>query len=102
MEPHGVMFHHFCEHRHTDSLGAITAERLEKIILSYSPGRILPALEWYERALVGKLEESDVCITFDDALRSQVEIALPILRKQANAIISKYPCSVFFNDENFV
>jgi peptidoglycan/xylan/chitin deacetylase (PgdA/CDA1 family) len=81
MEPHGVMFHHFCEHRHTDSLGAITAERLEKIILSYSPGRILPALEWYERALVGKLEESDVCITFDDSLRSQVEIALPILRK---------------------
>ena len=81
MEPHGVMFHHFCENEHTNSLGAITAERLEKIVLSYSPGRILPALEWFERALVGNLEQSDVCITFDDSLRSQVEIALPILRK---------------------
>ncbi len=81
--PHGVMFHHFCENSQPNSLGAITPNQLEKIIASYKKRAIdiLPAEEWYQRALMGSLNKGQVCLTFDDALRSQINLALPVLEK---------------------
>ena len=81
--PHGVMFHHFCEDSQPNSLGAITPDQLENIIASYKKRAIdiLPAEEWYQRALMGSLNKGQVCLTFDDALRSQINLALPVLEK---------------------
>jgi len=79
--PRGMMFHHFIGKKKVSSLGAITPQHLEKIILSHGLGNILPAKEWFDRALANSLAVNHVCITFDDALKSQIALALPVLKK---------------------
>ena len=79
-KPHGLMFHHFYDERHVKGQGAISAEQLDAILRDYRH-RLLPAQEWLDRALSDRLCEGDVCITFDDALRCQYEVALPVLEQ---------------------
>lgn len=76
----GVMFHHFYDARHPAGQGAIGAPQLDEIIRRIGPRRILPAREWFERAAAGRLGRQDVCLTFDDNLRCQFDVALPVLR----------------------
>lgn len=80
MKPHGIMFHHFFDDKHAKGQGAISAEQFESIIDNYQDV-LLPAEDWYQKAISGALTDSDVCITFDDALLCQYEVALPILEK---------------------
>ena len=77
---HGIMFHHFHGARHPVSQGSIDADRLGDII-KFLEGdfRILDAREWIERALAGRLKANELCLTFDDALLSQKEVAQPVL-----------------------
>ena len=78
--PHGIMFHHFHGSRHTPCPGSISAEELEAIIRHVGPDRILDPAEWIERAERGRLAPADLCLTFDDALLCQFEIAFPVLQ----------------------
>ena len=78
---HGVMFHHFSVDNRSNALGAITPNQFEDLVLWYGPTSILPAGEWFERATNNSLQAGQVCLTFDDALRSQIELALPVLKK---------------------
>lgn len=80
MVPHGVMFHHFHGSGHTVSQGSISAADFERILDHLGCNRILGAQEWQERALMGQLRSHDLCLTFDDALRSQIDVALPVLQ----------------------
>ena len=41
--------------------------------------RILPAQEWLSRARTGALSDFDLCLTFDDGLLCQYEVAYPVL-----------------------
>lgn len=82
MAPRGIMFHHFHGAGHPVSQGSIGAEQLEELIDRVGPGRILPAREWLARSIRGGPRESDLCLTFDDNLRCQYEVALPILRRR--------------------
>lgn len=43
--------------------------------------RILSADQWMQRAIDGKLRPVDVCLTFDDTLRCQFDVAFPILQE---------------------
>ncbi len=79
--PRGIMFHHFIENEQENSIGAISPQYFESIILSFSRGSILSAEEWFERAVTNSLSECQVCITLDDALKSQIDLALPVLEK---------------------
>lgn len=77
------MFHHF----HDDAgfkpgQGSLTANDLERILDYLGPNRVLSAREWARRALANQLSPNDVCLTFDDALRCQYEIALPVLHSR--------------------
>lgn len=76
------MFHRF--HR-AGSLpsgqGSITSEEFEKIINYVGIKNIISAEEWLNKIKRKKLKKSNLCITFDDGLRCQKEIALPILNK---------------------
>ncbi len=78
--PHGIMFHHFYDHAHPKGQGAISANDLEKIIRFLGPDRILTAKEWAQRSLARTLRPGNLCITFDDNLLCQYDVALPILR----------------------
>ena len=79
--PHGLMFHHFHDHTHPKSQGSIAAIELEQIIKFVGVGNILDADEWTERSISGELHAHHRCITFDDNLRCQYDIAFPVLQK---------------------
>jgi peptidoglycan/xylan/chitin deacetylase (PgdA/CDA1 family) len=81
MSAHGVMFHHFHGDDHRPGQGSISADELRGIIGSIGRGRILPAHEFLDRAIGGKLHPHHVCLTFDDNLMCQYDLAVPVLEE---------------------
>ncbi|MBF0213719.1 MAG: polysaccharide deacetylase family protein [Magnetococcales bacterium] len=78
---HGLMFHHFCDEVHPKGQGAITAAEFSALIDHVGRDRILDAEEWLRRHERDRLGPEDLCLTFDDGLRCQYDIALPVLRR---------------------
>ncbi len=79
---HGIMFHHFHDNKnHVKGQGSITQEQFEKVISHIGRKNILDAKEFIERYKHKKLSRKSVCITFDDSLKCQLDIALPVLEK---------------------
>jgi peptidoglycan/xylan/chitin deacetylase (PgdA/CDA1 family) len=81
MEPHGLMLHHFFDATHPRGQGAIDADCFRRLLRAIGLQRFLPAKIFQERALSGALKDGDLCISFDDALRCQYDVALPVLRE---------------------
>src|SRR5690348_4468616 len=77
--PRGIMFHHFSDAVHPRGQGAISEDDLVCMIRFLGRENILDAPEWMDRALAGRLGEDEVCLTFDDALRCQYDVAAPVL-----------------------
>lgn len=77
------MFHHFhnCD-QHIPCQGSWDAEKLdfliEKLNKSY---HLLGAQEYMEKACNGTLNPGMICLTFDDGLKCQYDVALPVLEK---------------------
>jgi peptidoglycan/xylan/chitin deacetylase (PgdA/CDA1 family) len=82
---HGIMFHHFHDGGiHPKGQGSITADMFDRMIhWLRRHRRLLNAMDWYEAALRRQLTDNDVCLTFDDNLLCQSEIALPVLKQHA-------------------
>lgn len=80
MPAHGIMFHHFHGGDFAPSQGSIDAAQLRTLIDGLRP-YLLPAAEWRDRALREALRPQDICLTFDDTLLCQFEIARPVLRE---------------------
>ena len=78
--PYGIMFHHFHTNGERFGQGSITADEFASAIESVGHNNILPAEEWYQRAIAGKLGKDDACLTFDDNLMCQYEVALPVMK----------------------
>lgn len=99
MLPHGVMFHHFHGDRHIPSQGSIDAEQLADLLKWLQRNfRLMSARDWQDRLLSGRLQDRDVCLTFDDGLRCQYDVALPVLRQfDITAFWFIYSC-VFYGD----
>jgi peptidoglycan/xylan/chitin deacetylase (PgdA/CDA1 family) len=81
MRAHGIMFHHFHSPAHPAGQGSISQDQFREMIFHLNPARILPADEWQRRAQAGKLHDHDLCLTFDDNLRCQFDVAYPVLRE---------------------
>ena len=79
--PHGLVFHHFHDAFHPAGQGSLSGNDFEGLLDYIGLDNILSADEWFDRALHGKLTSTDKCITFDDNLRCQFDIALPVLNK---------------------
>ncbi|AVF02929.1 MULTISPECIES: polysaccharide deacetylase family protein [Devosia] len=77
--PHGLMFHHFTDAKHPAGQGAITADQFSDMLRYAGLQRILSPETWKQKARSGRLAPGDLCITFDDALLCQYEIAKPVL-----------------------
>lgn len=79
---HSVMFHHFHDSFHEPAQGSLSAPDFRRMILwlrdRYS---ILGAKEYSEKARQGGLDKSDICFSFDDALKCQYDIAIPVLNE---------------------
>lgn len=80
---HGIMFHHFHGGRHPVTQGSISAEEFSDMLNHLSRRHtILPAADYQRRWLDGTLHARDTCLTFDDALLCQMEVAVPVLRSR--------------------
>ena len=79
---HGIMFHHFHDNRiHIKSQGSIDKDDFYKMINFIGRNNILDADVFYEKLKNNKLKSNEVCLTFDDAIKCQIDIALPILEE---------------------
>ena len=77
------MFHHFYGKGHKKSVGSINKSQFKKILNYINKNfNLLNAEEFISRAIKKKLQPQDVCLTFDDNLKCQHDIALPILKKE--------------------
>ena len=77
---HGIMFHHFHDlKKHKKSQGSIDENDFYKIIKYIGKNNILSADEFYYKFKKKKLSSNNVCLTFDDGIKSQYDIAVPIL-----------------------
>jgi peptidoglycan/xylan/chitin deacetylase (PgdA/CDA1 family) len=98
MQPCGIMFHHFHDHRHPAGQGSLSTEDLIELIRFVGPKRILPAREWLARAVAGTLEDHELCLTFDDNLLCQYDVALPVLREFHLTVFWFVPTSTMRGD----
>ncbi len=73
------MLHHFFDDYHPKSQGAISQHALRQILTGLGVHRFLTPAEWLTRSLAGELHKDDLCITLDDALLCQYDVALPVL-----------------------
>jgi len=80
---HAIMFHHFYDEKHPKGQGAINSEEFEQILDWLNNHYLInDAPEYLEKLLNNDLHETDICLSFDDALLCQYDIALPILNKK--------------------
>lgn len=79
MTSFGLMLHHFEVEGQPNGQGAITADKFAAMLEFLGPSTFLSPEEWMEGALSGTLLPDHKCLTFDDALLCQYEIALPVL-----------------------
>ena len=78
---HGIMFHHFHDNKmYPNSPGSLDKNQLRKIIKFIGKDNIIEPLEFIEKLKNDKLN-SEICLTFDDALKCQFDIAQPILEE---------------------
>ena len=76
------MFHHFHSHVHKKGQGSISKNELKKILISLKKKYILNnADDYVKKILKKKITYKDICLTFDDGLKCQIDIALPILKE---------------------
>ena len=80
---HAIMFHHFHSERHPKVQGSIDEKQFEEMIDWLSERYILiDAEEYVDKLARNALQEKEVCLTFDDALLCQFEVAYPVLKRR--------------------
>jgi peptidoglycan/xylan/chitin deacetylase (PgdA/CDA1 family) len=74
------MFHHFHDDKiHSKSQGSISKDDFYNIIKFIGKKNILDAEDFFLRLKDNKLKKNDVCLTFDDGVKCQIDVALPVL-----------------------
>lgn len=74
------MFHHFHDEKHLPAQGSLCSKDFSDMI-GYLGDRynLIGANEYLEKFTSSKLKSNDICLSFDDALLCQYDIALPVL-----------------------
>ena len=80
--PFGLMFHHFHGGLHKpDKANSLSGYQFEKILNYIGIKNIISPDQWIAAAENGELKPNYRCLTFDDGLKNQFDIALPVLQK---------------------
>jgi peptidoglycan/xylan/chitin deacetylase (PgdA/CDA1 family) len=88
--PFGVMFHHFYSEKHPRGQGAISAMEFEEMITWLEKNfTILSPDDFITGIKRNELKDGQICLTFDDSLLCQLDVALPVLESKG--------LSAFFN-----
>ncbi|MBF0184236.1 MAG: polysaccharide deacetylase family protein [Magnetococcales bacterium] len=100
---YGIMFHHFHNDFHPVGQGSLAAAQLEEMLENLQQKQtILPADEWLQRVIEGTLQADHRCLTFDDALLCQYEVALPVLQRRGLTAFWFVYSSVFFGNREWL
>lgn len=79
---HGISFHYFHNDVHCDCQGAIAEKDFDDFLSRLEKKyRIVSPEEFYSAYLSGKREKDTACICFDCGLKSQYDIAYPVLKE---------------------
>tara|TARA_B100000959_G_scaffold262933_1_gene301806 strand:- start:47 stop:958 length:912 start_codon:yes stop_codon:yes gene_type:complete len=78
------MFHHFHSNKHAPAQGSLSAEEFEEM-LDWLGNRynLVNANEYLLKFEKNYLQPNDICLSFDDALLCQFDVAVPVLRKRS-------------------
>ena len=77
------MFHHFHDEKHQPAQGSLSSEDFsEMLVWLGSRFNLIGAKEYLEKFERCSLAASDICLSFDDGLLCQYDIAVPILENQ--------------------
>ncbi len=72
---HGIVFHHFHDEGiHARSQGSISKDEFYKLINFIGKKNILDADVFFEKFKQNKLKENELCLTFDDGIKWQIDI----------------------------
>jgi len=75
---HSIMFHHFHGADHPKGQGSISGNDFEEMIDWLTERYNLLSADLYMESLEqGALKQDDICLSFDDALLCQADIAVP-------------------------
>ena len=100
---HGIMFHHFHDSkRYLMGQGSIDRNQFKKIINFIGRKNIINASEFIERYKNKKLKKNHVCITFDDSLKCQIDIALPVLEDYKIKAFFFVYSSIFYKNKELL
>ena len=78
--PHGIMFHQFHDGKFFKAgEGSISKDDFSNLINFIGKKNILDAELFFQKKMENKLKEYEVCLTFDDGLKCQLEVALKVL-----------------------
>jgi peptidoglycan/xylan/chitin deacetylase (PgdA/CDA1 family) len=92
----GIMFHHFHGENHPVGQGSISADDLDQMIAWLrNDYEILNIEEFFQKALAGKLTTKETCLTLDDSLLCQYEIALPVIESHGLTALFNVYSSAF-------
>ena len=90
------MFHHFHDDGiHTKGQGSISKDDFYKLIKFIGKKNILDADIFFEKFKKNNLKENEVCLTFDDGIKSQIDVALPALEDLKIKSFFFVPTSIF-------
>ena len=79
---HGIMYHHFHDNsKHIVGQGSISAETFDEMLNFYGKNHnIIGADEFLQKSNTDSLSPNDVCLTFDDGLLCQYDVAFPVMK----------------------
>ena len=98
---HGIMFHHLHDDRiYKSGQGSIGVKNFYKIIDFIGEKNILDANDFLERLKLKKLDKKNVCLTFDDSLKSQFDIGKKLLNTIKKKAFFFIYSSIFTNKNN--
>jgi len=76
-----IMFHYFHDDiTYLKCQGSLSEQDLEKIITT-SKYKIISVDEWFNKYETNRLSSNEVFLSFDDGLKEQIKIALPVLER---------------------
>ena len=75
------MFHHFHNgKKHIKTQGSFSKDQLYKLIKKIGVKNILSPDEYFYKTKNNKIQNYETCITFDDGIKSQFDVAYPVLK----------------------
>ncbi len=100
--PHGIMFHQFHDEKFFKANeGSLSKDDFYNLINFIGKKNILNAETFFQKKIENKLKKNDVCLTFDDGLKCQVEVALQVLDDLKIKSFFFVSTSIFKNKPDF-